>query len=157
MASKSEDDKIFLRIKSKALAVVEEYRQKCANDMRTRLLLNQRSNDGDPQRPLTYKGRKYPELPILIQEGNLKDSINVRFTENFVKKSFFVASGSDLARQHNDGYTYTMRNGQKNEVPPRPCLEIPEQYRLGGVQLNFMRDDILKVVNDEIKVIATER
>tara|TARA_Y100000114_G_scaffold47537_2_gene43332 strand:+ start:3075 stop:3548 length:474 start_codon:yes stop_codon:yes gene_type:complete len=146
----SRDEKIEQRAMPRVLKVLEKYRKKCSKDMRIRLLSSLRSDNGDPQEPLTYKGRKYPNLPILIQSGNLKDSIKVSASENLVKGSFFVASGSDLAQQHNDGYTYTMRNGKQNTVPARPCLDIPEQYKVDGTQLNLMLDDMIDIFDEEI-------
>ena len=43
-----------------------------------------------------------------------------------------------------------MRNGKQNTVPARPCLDIPEQYKVDGAQLNLMLDDMLDIFDEEI-------
>tara|TARA_Y100000401_G_scaffold20699_1_gene13856 strand:- start:10189 stop:10695 length:507 start_codon:yes stop_codon:yes gene_type:complete len=146
-------DKLVDDIMIECESIFETFRKNCENDMKLRINLNRRTNDGDPQRELTYKGRKYPELPILVQTGSLRDSIKVSFNEVSKGKdnSFLSADGSDLARQHNKGYTYTMRNGVKNKVDPRICLEIPKEYEFDGINDKFMIEDISKVAVKEIK------
>tara|TARA_Y100000114_G_C11619724_1_gene259092 strand:+ start:122 stop:637 length:516 start_codon:yes stop_codon:yes gene_type:complete len=149
-------DKLVDDIMIECESIFETFRKNCENDMKLRINLNRRTNDNNPQRPLTpkyLKSRKKPSLPILVQTGSLRDSIKVSF--NQVSKrgdnSFLSADGSDLARQHNKGYTYTMRNGVKNEVDPRICLEIPKEYEFDGINDKFMIEDISKVAVKEIK------
>ena len=100
--------------------------------------------------------RLYPDKPILVQDGDLKNSIEVEFGRSLINKSFFYPSGSDNAMRHNKGYTYTTRTStnygttmgktRKITVPARPCMEIPLEYRLGGKEMNFMLDE----VNDKV-------
>ncbi len=84
--------------------------------------------------------RMFPNLPILVQSGKLRDSIYVEYDYNPESgTNFFKVKGSKYANFHNSGQKVA-----KGGYPARRCLECPPEYTLDGFLLKKLQSKWVK-------------